>query len=233
MTLDQYEKELTQDETQPTANDLTWATAFELLEMLPDGQTLDGVETATAADNVAACYDPRTKGVTVIDRGSSDQEEDLLPRDRRRHRRRVDWPARGHRLRRLRRRHGATIPGRRPRDPCSGRLARDVALRARAPGRGRPRRSPAPTQQPDLAVLALSGHAVEPGHTIPDPGRQRRESWSGAGDGHTRTYGRGAPADHALTPVAPRGSRGSTASPRRPRGDRTAPCRRCGRSVSR
>jgi hypothetical protein len=78
LTLDQFRQELDADPSEPTASERGWGTVFQLLRLLPAGQSIDQAATNTAADNIAAYYSTSTKGVTVIDRGSSDEQEDLF-----------------------------------------------------------------------------------------------------------------------------------------------------------
>jgi hypothetical protein len=76
--LDQYEEELADAQSEPSANELTWEAAYHLLGFLDDDETITGARTRTAADNVAAYYETETKQVTVIDRENADPERDFF-----------------------------------------------------------------------------------------------------------------------------------------------------------
>ena len=78
ISVDEYRKELTDGQNAPTANDQTWTTALQLLGFLPAGKSIGDASTDTSASDVAAFYDTDTKSVTVIDRGASDQQQDLF-----------------------------------------------------------------------------------------------------------------------------------------------------------
>jgi hypothetical protein len=55
-----------------------WGPVLPLLRLLPAGKSLAEEQTSTAAAEIAAFYDPQTKQVTVIDRGSMDPLNDMF-----------------------------------------------------------------------------------------------------------------------------------------------------------
>lgn len=55
-----------------------WSSVLRLLELLPEGSTIEEEWNASAVESVAAYYDPATKEVSVIERGPSEPLDDLF-----------------------------------------------------------------------------------------------------------------------------------------------------------